>query len=295
MTQTFRQAIESRNVQLSWQRHDLLFNFTARTSRGAMSVKPSWILKFSHLDTKREVLGEVNILEGLSIEKNHGFDKVLLDITGQIRAGIWPERTYLNRFPALKFAFEMAEAEWNQSGSFLLYPSEFTRGNQHIAINGLVWMDTVEEMAKQARAKIEAGFRCVKLKIGAHDFESEFELLRALRRSFGPDELTLRVDANGAFSGKNPLEKLKRLNDLQLHSIEQPILPGNRDEMARLCKHSPLPIALDEELIGHHTAEEKKDILNRINPAFVILKPALIGGTAEADEWIQIAQEKGIE
>lgn len=259
-----------------------------------MSVKPSWILKFSDLERSREVFGEVNILDGLSVESNLGFEKVLLDLSVQIHLGEWPDQGSLNQFPALKFALEMAETDWNQQGEFVLFPSEFTLGNTRLPINGLVWMDTVEVMAEQALAKIQSGYNCVKLKIGAYDFELEYELLKSLRKSFGPEELTLRVDANGAFSGKDPLEKLKRLGDLQLHSIEQPIMPGHRDEMAHLCSKSPVPIALDEELIGHLGADEKKDLLNQINPTYIILKPALIGGTGEANEWVQIAQEKGI-
>jgi L-alanine-DL-glutamate epimerase-like enolase superfamily enzyme len=148
-------------------------------------------------------------------------------------------------------------------------------------------------MKQQIRSKLDAGFRCIKMKIGALDFETEFELLKTIRREFSPDEITLRVDANCAYSYQTALENLKRLSDLQIHSIEQPIATGKWNEMAALCKKSPVPIALDEELIGISTGKEMQKLLETIRPAYLILKPSLHGGFAGCEKWIEHAKNTG--
>jgi L-alanine-DL-glutamate epimerase-like enolase superfamily enzyme len=167
----------------------------------------------------------------------------------------------------------------------------FTEGKKVIPINGLVWMGDKEFMKNQIKDKIETGFSCIKMKIGAIDFEAEIELLRTIRNEFSSQEIELRVDANGAFNPKNALEKLKKLSELEIHSIEQPIMQGQVQEMATLCLKSPLPIALDEELIGVFSLQEKKKLLATINPQYIILKPSLVGGFQGSTEWIQLAQQ----
>lgn len=187
-------------------------------------------------------------------------------------------------------AFKSLQAE----NKFDLFPSEFTQNNQSIPINGLIWMGTEAFMKQQIQEKIEAGFRCIKMKIGAIDFETEYTLLKAIRKEFSAKDIELRVDANGAFSPDEALEKLKRLSELELHSIEQPIKAGQIEVMAKLCKQTPLPIALDEELIGVFKTSEKEVLLKTINPQFIILKPSFVGGFQGSTEWIQFAEKQQI-
>jgi len=172
---------------------------------------------------------------------------------------------------------------------FELFPSEFTKGEKSIPINGLVWMGTKEFMKIQIKEKISSGFSCIKMKIGAIDFDTELELLTSIRKEFSSKDIELRVDANGAFTPKEALEKLKHLSALEIHSIEQPIKQGQFEEMALLCEQTPLPIALDEELIGVFSETKKEEILQIIQPQFIILKPSLIGGFQGSTEWIEKA------
>ena len=177
---------------------------------------------------------------------------------------------------------------------FEIYPSGFSNGNEHIPINGLVWMGSEAFMKQQISDKLNQGFRCIKMKIGAIDFNTELNLLKSIRKEYSPADIALRVDANGAFNSSEALEKLKRLSEFDLHSIEQPIKQGQWQEMARLCEDTPLPIALDEELIGVFSEKEKLDVLNTISPHYVILKPSLIGGFSASDQWISLAESKDI-
>jgi len=173
-------------------------------------------------------------------------------------------------------------------GSKKLFLSDFTDGITGIPINGLVWMGDKDFMEKQIREKIDAGYRCIKLKIGANDFSTELEILAAIRKQFSSDELEIRLDANGAFHPNEALEKLNRLSEFGIHSIEQPIRQHNRYAMAELCIHSPIPIVLDEELIGVNP-DDKESLLEKINPAYIILKPSLLGGFKQSEEWIRLA------
>ncbi|MGB7786581.1 MAG: o-succinylbenzoate synthase, partial [Salinimicrobium sp.] len=171
-------------------------------------------------------------------------------------------------------------------------PSEFTRGNKAIPINGLVWMGEERFMKEQIIQKIEQGFSCIKLKIGAIDFETEIGLLKYIRKEFSSEEIEIRVDANGAFSASEAMEKLKKLSELELHSIEQPVKQGQWELMAQLCEKTPLPIALDEELIGITGVTKKQELLQTIKPQYLIFKPSLIGGFRGTDEWISLAEKQ---
>jgi L-alanine-DL-glutamate epimerase-like enolase superfamily enzyme len=197
----------------------------------------------------------------------------------------------LRAWPSVRFGLETALADLRNGGQQLLFPSAFTHGEKGIPINGLIWMGTPEFMKQQIRAKLGAGFRCIKMKIGALDFETEYELLKAVRSEFSPEEITLRVDANCAYSYQTALENLKRLSDLQIHSIEQPIATGRWTEMAELCRQSPVPIGLDEELIGILDQPEMKKLMETIRPAYLILKPSLHGGFAGCEKWIELADQ----
>ena len=119
---------------------------------------------------------------------------------------------------------------------------------------------------------------------------------RLAQRSW-PD-VVLRTDANGAFSkdesGWTPLQKLEALANLDFHSIEQPLHPSDVSGLSALCAASPLPIALDESLIGVRGRESKTELLDAFRPQFVILKPSLLGGFAESQEWVDLAEERGM-
>ena len=188
----------------------------------------------------------------------------------------------------------MAFADLRQGGKRIYFPSAFSAGEAGIEINGLIWMGDRETMLQRIRAKLDAGFHCIKVKIGAIDFQSELDLLKFIRRRFGREDVELRVDANGAFAPETALERLDALAKYDLHSIEQPIRQGQWREMARLCARTPVPIALDEELIGVNDAGPKRDLLEAIRPRYIILKPALAGGFSGTEEWIRLAEARGI-
>jgi o-succinylbenzoate synthase len=192
----------------------------------------------------------------------------------------------LVEFPSIAFGLEQAYMSLQSKDPFILYPSNFTKGDDSIAINGLIWMGDEAFMRNQIAAKLDGGFSTLKLKIGAIDFKTELNLLSMIRKEFSADEIELRVDANGAFKPKDALEKLKRLSEYELHSIEQPIKPQQWQDMASLCARTPLPIALDEELIGVFTSSAKQKLLETIQPQYIILKPSLIGGFRGSEEWI---------
>ena len=197
-------------------------------------------------------------------------------------------------FPSIQFGVEQAFRSVTASQWYELFPSDFTTGKDAIPINGLIWMGSPDFMKAQIKEKLAQGFRCIKMKIGAIDFEEEYRILKALRNEFSASDIEIRVDANGAFQATEALVYLERLAALQLHSIEQPIRAGQWEAMAELCEQTPLPIALDEELIGVFTSEEKQRLLREIQPQYIILKPSLIGGYRGSEEWITLAETLGI-
>ncbi len=196
--------------------------------------------------------------------------------------------------PSIQFGLEQAFLSLESQSPYLLFPSGFTNSNEGIHINGLIWMGSKEFMKTQIREKLEQGFKCIKMKIGAIDFDTEIELLQSIRKEFSSDDIELRVDANGGFTANEALDKLKRLSEYDLHSIEQPIKVNQFEEMARLCETTPLPIALDEELIGVFGVTKKEEILQTIQPQYIILKPSLVGGFKGSMEWIDLADKKEI-
>lgn len=238
-------------------------------------------------------VGECAPLPGLSCEASEGYGERLAGICREIERRGGFDEEMLRPYPSMLFGMETAFRHL-EVGSFTLWDTPFSRGEAGIPINGLIWMGPCREMRKQIREKLRAGYRCIKLKIGALDFETEYALLRDIRREFGYEGLELRVDANGAFAPEDALEKLRRLSDLGIHSIEQPIRAGQTERMAHLAELSPIPIALDEELTGHHRPEEKQGLLERVRPQFLVLKPSLHGGYSGCGEWIAEAQKRGI-
>lgn len=271
----------------------LHFKQPAGTSRGVYTTRRVWYLHLtSDSQPGREGIGECAPLPNLSCDDLPHYEQLLSDLCQEAaQSGIDYER--LRPYPSILFGLETAFRHFER-GTASLWDTPFSRGEQGIPINGLIWMGSYTQMLAQIEAKMQAGFRCIKLKIGAIHFEEELSLLKMIRRHFSAKEIELRVDANGAFSPAEALEKLKRLSELDLHSIEQPIRAGQWDSMARLSQLSPLPIALDEELIGVHSTSRKKELLETIHPQYIILKPSLHGGLWGSQEWIAAASQLGI-
>ena len=236
-------------------------------------------------------IGECGILRGLSADDRTDYEEKLQWTCENIQLGenqLWEA---LIEFPSIQFGVEMAFQSLKSETPFLLFPSDFTTGKKSIAINGLVWMGEAAFMKQQIEEKLADGFRCVKLKIGAIDFDKELQLLYYIRQHFSPEQVEIRVDANGAFDVTLALNKLNQLAEFKLHSIEQPIQKNNTDRMSELCKITPIPIALDEELIGVFSFEVKEALLQKIKPQYIILKPSFVGGFRGTKEWILLAEK----
>ena len=262
---------------------------------GTYTTRKVWYLHFASPDFPGRVgIGECAPLPALSCDDLPDYEDILIRTCRQVEEEQGKlDKDGLCKYPSILFGLETAI--WHFfAGSWALSDTAFSRGEVGIPINGLIWMGDFENMLSQIEKKMEAGFRCVKLKIGAIDFEKELALLRHIRTHFSSKEIELRVDANGAFSPGDAMEKLKRLSEFDLHSIEQPIRAGQWEEMARLTSESPLPIALDEELIGCNMLEEKKKLLATIRPQYIIIKPSLHGGICGGDEWIMEAEKQHI-
>ena len=277
-------------MEARYFKHSLQFKRPSGTSRGILINKYSWFIEFTENDKKG--VGECSLLSGLSYDDTPGFENQLALLCSAIN-----QRTPLpdlQQWPAIRMGYEMALLDLAQDQPFELYPSDFSNGKDCIPINGLVWMGTFDYMSQQIKSLLEKGFDCIKLKIGAIHFEEELALLTQIRKEFDAKEVKLRVDANGAFAPGDALEKLKRLSDFDLHSIEQPIAANQWQAMRYLSEKSPLPIALDEELIGRFSEEECLTLLDVIQPAFIILKPSLLGGFRASSQWIQWAERQGI-
>ncbi|MGJ8760976.1 MAG: o-succinylbenzoate synthase [Polaribacter sp.] len=276
-------------IHATHKKYTLNFKNPSGTSRGILRTKETWFIILE--ENGKTGIGETGLFRGLSIDDVVNYEEKLIWACTNINKGLVFLLKELCEFPSIQFGLEQAFLSLKSEDQFTLFPSEFTKGNEAIAINGLIWMGEKAFMKKQIKEKLESGFSCIKMKIGAIDFEAEIALLKSIRKEFSSEEIELRVDANGAFNPKNALEKLKRLSELEIHSIEQPIKKGQVQEMAVLCAKTPLPIALDEELIGIFSFEDKKQMLQTIQPQFIILKPSLIGGFAGSLEWIKCAEE----
>lgn len=279
-------------IKATYYKYILDFKRPSGTSRGIMTAKETWFILLENEDDKG--VGECGILRGLSVDDRPDFEDKLKWTCNNIQLGLEKLLTELIEFPSIQFGLETAFKSLESTHQFHLFPSDFTRGTDSIPINGLVWMGSDHFMRTQIKEKIEAGFDCIKLKIGAIDFQTELDILKSIRNEFSVADIELRVDANGAFSPNDALEKLKRLSEYQLHSIEQPIKPRQFKVMAQLCKETPLPIALDEELIGVFSKEKKQELLQTIKPQYIILKPSLVGGFSGSQQWIDIAKNLNI-
>ena len=273
-------------------KHKLIFNEPALTSRGAYTEKDSWFIVLT--DGQSSGIGECPLLKGLSADDSPGFEEKLLNICRQINEGEFSLESISRSFPAIGFGLESALIELKNNNEHILFPSEFTQGKAGIVTNGLIWMGKEEYLRKQIGEKIDSGFTCLKLKIGSIDWQTEKSIIAEIRRQFPANELTIRVDANGAFSPETAPKILNELAELNVHSIEQPIKAGQWQALARLCASTPIPIALDEELIGIAEKIEKQKLLEIIHPKYIILKPSLLGGFSASEEWITIAEKLNI-
>lgn len=270
------------------------FKQPARTSRGVYPARDVWYVKIlSDKQPERWGIGECAPLPDLSCDALPDYEQILADACRHLEQNGYLDTERLRPYPSILFGLETAVRHY-EAGSFSLWNTLFSRGETGIPINGLIWMSDYQDMLKQIEVKIAAGFRCIKLKIGSIGFEEELNLLRHIRNRFSVRDLELRVDANGAFSLEDAPDKLNRLAELDIHSIEQPIRAGQWEAMAQLITKTPLPVALDEELIGICQPEEKRRLLTSIHPQYIILKPSLHGGFCGCDEWIEEAGKLGI-
>ncbi len=280
-------------INASYKKYILNFKQASGTSRGVLRTKETWFLILNQ--NGKTGVGECGVFRGLSVDDKPDYEDKLKWTCKNIHLGLEKLLNELIEYPSIQFGLEIAFKSLESHDRFELFPSKFTQEQDPIAINGLIWMGSEDFMKQQIEDKLNAGFSCIKMKIGAIDFQSEVDLLKSIRNEFSAKDIELRVDANGAFLPSEALEKLKILSELELHSIEQPIKQGQVEEMAKLCDETPLPIALDEELIGVFHVTEKKKLLETINPQYIILKPSLVGGFKGSDEWISIAENNNID
>ncbi len=279
-------------MQIKLEQRTLHFKRPARTSRGEYTTHDIILVTIASEDGSRRGVGECAPLPDLSCDRDAYKD--MAGVTSLIQHALASDdyAEYLRPFPALLFALESAMCDYQQNP--LLYGTPWARGEVGIPINGLVWMDDYDNMLEQVKQKLLQGFRCIKLKIGAIDWRDEIRLIERIRSRFSSSKLELRVDANCAFSPAEAMDKLRELASYDIHSIEQPIARGLWDDMARLCQDSPLPIALDEEVIGVNTLDEKRRLLDTIRPQYVVVKPTLHGGISGGMEWISEARKRDI-
>ena len=280
-------------MKASFFPYRLEFKQASGTSRGILKTKETWFIKIE--DEHATGFGECGMFRGLSCDDRPDFESKLKWVCHHIDLGLEQLLIELIDFPSIQFGLEMAFLDLLSDSSNVLFPSKFTSGKASIPINGLIWMGDEQFMKSQIRSKIDAGFNCLKIKIGAIDFDTELSLIKAIRKEYDVDTIELRVDANGAFSTLEAMEKLKRLSEFNLHSIEQPIRQGQYDAMAELCAQSPLPIALDEELIGIHDVTKRSLLLQTINPQYIIIKPTLVGGFSGSQSWIDLAEKQSVD
>ena len=288
-------------LQASFTKKVFHFNFTARTSRGRMTDRTSWFIKIWD-EAKPSIfgIGECAPLPGLSIDSKPDYEEVLQHVMTAVPSLSIQSSSLLKDakaivppgHPSIVFGLETALIDLKNGGERIIFNNSFIQ-SKPIPINGLVWMGDLDVMLQQASIKIDEGFRCIKVKVGGLNFEKECDIIQYIRKKYFRDEIEIRLDANGSFKPEDALYKLYDLAKYKIHSIEQPIKPG-RPEMEELCKKSPIPIVLDEELIGVESVDEKKKLLERIKPNFIILKPSLVGGIQSTEEWIATAEAQGI-
>ena len=277
-------------IRAKYSKKTFQFKRPSGTSRGVLTEKHAWFLEVSKTEAPNIIgIGECSVIPGLSPDFD-SFEKY----EAKLDALCQDLSLDLTNWPSIKFGLETALLDLQNGGKGVIFDNEFTQGKLQIPINGLIWMGDPQFMQDQIEEKLKAGFTTIKMKIGAIDFDSEIELLKSIRKRYSKNEITLRVDANGAFTPQEALSKLALLSELNIHSIEQPVKAGQWSVMKQLCSETKLPIALDEELIGIHSKAEKQQLLMEINPQYIILKPSLVGGFGGSEQWITIAEDLNI-
>jgi O-succinylbenzoate synthase len=287
-------------MKLDIVKFQLNLGFHATTSRGSMTTRDTYFAIVRKDDSGVFGIGECGPLPGLSPDLDGNLDDVFAHCKTALLGLDALEADQIKNilpgnYPAVLFALETAVTDLLNGGVRSIYNNLFYNGKIAIPINGLVWMGNREEMIKRLDEKVQEGYGCIKIKIGGINFDDEIAILKHLRKKYSAKEIAIRLDANGAFAPRGALRKLEKLAKFDIHSIEQPLAPGQLEEMGDLCKNTPIPIALDEELIGLHSTDDKRKLLDEINPHFLVLKPTLIGGLHEAEEWIQIAAQREID
>ena len=285
-----------KNYHATFEKKTYIFIQPSGTSRGILTEKHAWLIYLTSSDNKDRIgVGECSIIPGLSPDFNDftEYESKIQEVCQKVEYYI-ENQNELENYPSILFGLETALLDLNCDIKGVFFHTDFTRRERGIPINGLIWMGSKENMLQQIEEKLLQGFTCLKMKVGAIDFDQELDILKSIRNRFSPSEIELRVDANGAFSVKDAIFKLEELSKFKLHSIEQPIKQGQIQEMADLCSKTPLPIALDEELIGVYGMENKKQLISQIKPQYIILKPSLHGGLKGSTEWIKIAEKKNI-
>ncbi|MCE6989519.1 o-succinylbenzoate synthase [Dyadobacter sp. CY323] len=293
-------------LKIVYQPYTLRFRKEAGTSRGVLTQKTSWILKVTDSEQPGvEGYGECGPLPGLSVDDIPDFEMQLssvCDLFNELDLDVFPfnlsiilDQVVPQHLPSVRFGVETALMDIMNGGRRILFKNAFTEGRQGILMNGLIWMGSFDEMLEQISDKLSQGFTTLKMKVGAIDFEQECRILESVRGQFDKNDITLRVDANGAFHEEDVKYKLGELATFDLHSIEQPVKAGQVRLMADLCSSSPVPVALDEELIGYFDYREKFSLLKKLAPPFIILKPTLLGGFQHTNEWIEIANRLKID
>lgn len=292
------------SLKASFKKHILNFKFNAGTSRGILREKNTWFIKVWSNDESVFGVGEAGPLVKLSVDDVPGFEEELGRVCKSIDDKKVPQSEHdlyelidsvvKPEFPAIYFGLETALLDLINGGKRMIFDNAFSQGEKGMPINGLIWMGHLEDMLLQLSDKVEQGFDCIKIKISSLNFERECDVLQYVRSKYYKHNLILRVDANGAFAPNEALDKLNELVRFNIHSIEQPIKPGQIELMAELCAQSPVPIALDEELIGVVGKQNKRELLEKIKPQYIILKPTLVGGMRSSREWIEIAESLNI-
>lgn len=278
----------------SLEKHELKFKVPAKTSRNVFTTRGIFLITLRDTQTGQEGIGEASPLSLLSVDDVPDYQVVLEKKLQEFCEVGLLDSLSLDSYPSIRFGIETALLNMSADNEEVIFNSDFTARKKSIPINGLVWMNDSAKMYDEAIQKIQAGFDVIKIKVGALDFDEECRLLESIRKQFSAFKITLRVDANGAFSPNDALEKLNELKRFDLHSIEQPIASGQWDWMQKICAESPIDIALDEELIGLNVHEEANKMIKYIHPKYLILKPNLIGGLSISDEWIKWAHKHNL-
>lgn len=279
-------------MKAAYAKYRLYFKSPSGTSRGVLTHKDTYFLKiWEDGNPSRYGIGECALFKGLSADDNDTYETKLQELCRNISSN---RKTDLIDYPSITFGFETAILDFSNGCRRIIFQTEFTEGKSEIPINGLVWMGTKDEMSERIEEKLNNGFRTIKIKIGAIDFAAELELIKKIRSRFSANEIKIRVDANGAFTPENVMQHLDALYPHTIHSIEQPLKQGQWEAMSKVCHDSPIPVALDEELIGINNPMLMMELLKTIRPHYLVLKPSLVGGFSGATEWLKMAAQFNI-